>query len=100
LTHPPPLSFPTRRSSDLGRLRSPWAATPKRNHPGILIFSLFLPTISGMPMSPVTGTLTSAHRILTTWQPRECVFCRLMQTLPYRSEEHTSELQSLRHLVC
>src|SRR5436853_2044047 len=31
--------------------------------------------------------------------PQRALLC-FEQTVPFRSEEHTSELQSLRHLVC
>src|SRR5258705_7261833 len=32
--------------------------------------------------------------------PESCRACFLSAPLPIRSEEHTSELQSLKHLVC
>src|ERR1039458_392254 len=38
--------------------------------------------------------LAAAHPVITSWGPPD------PDLAPPRSEEHTSELQSLRHLVC
>src|SRR5205823_6746499 len=67
--HPPALhSFPTRRSSDLGRMK------PK-----------LLAVWSGQ--SPEEG-------------PPRLTLSQVLYAPPNRSEEHTSELQSLAYLVC
>src|SRR5262245_65225539 len=50
---------------------------------------------SSASMSPATLT---ALRLLTT--NGTLVACRPRRATSVRSEEHTSELQSLRHLVC
>src|SRR5438045_6679236 len=67
--------FPTRRSSDLGGALGSFLAA--RAAPA-------LPATRTMPERPATRRrrLASGRSIIT------------------RSEEHTSELQSLRHLVC
>src|SRR5205814_4585367 len=70
-------SFPTRRSSDLT------AAVVARDvliGLGALTFRLWFGPLRGRP-TPISKLNTGAQ-------------------LAYRSEEHTSELQSLRHLVC
>src|ERR1039458_6228746 len=45
---------------------------------------------------PYTTLFRSVFLPCPKWQPRLCRGCRRL----HRSEEHTSELQSLRHLVC
>src|SRR5205814_9453994 len=71
--HPHLHSFPTRRSSDLARSCSRWP-TSRRSTPG-----------GSRPVTSRTATRA-------TPPPGRCG--------RRRSEEHTSELQSLRHLVC
>src|SRR5205814_10105860 len=93
-------SFPTRRSSDLRRRVLPWAlAVCAALDALVLGVALVLGpgllavvggpryAASTMPVWPfaLTGSLLALVQIL--------LFARL------RSEEHTSELQSLRHLV-
>src|SRR5207244_12973720 len=82
---PPPLhSFPTRRSSDLpGRTPSGQSNSASTNSFGSngRRSSTFSPT-----PTHDTGTFSSSQ------MP--------MMTPPFRSEEHTSELQSPDHLVC
>src|SRR5438046_7598763 len=77
MTRPPPRStlFPTRRSSDL-----PWPATLEQEG--------FLTPLTDKPL-PVF------KEPKTVWK----VDPSSMST-QYRSEEHTSELQSLTNLVC
>src|SRR5205814_4276027 len=73
---PPPLhSFPTRRSSDLYTLQSVTSLVEARAP----MWRCAAPT------APRSG---SSRRWASAWSSRG------------RSEEHTSELQSLRHLVC
>src|SRR5205823_13514690 len=81
------LSFPTRRSSDLStssttRSRRPWPINPSILRP--------LPTRA----SGATGTTTSVIIARAATSPG------LPTTSVARSEEHTSELQSLAYLVC
>src|SRR5262245_64175210 len=51
----------------------------------------------------ITRMLAHGHEVIAT-DPSEGAYERMLkqvkQNWPYRSEEHTSELQSLRHLVC
>src|SRR5205823_12770470 len=72
-------SFPTRRSSDLERTSSivPCATTSPPWMPG---------------PGPIS-TICSAARIVSS-------SCSTTRTVFPRSEEHTSELQSLAYLVC
>src|SRR5205814_9811775 len=70
-------SFPTRRSSDLG--------------PGSPTSSASTPTA---PWSPAIRWAASAPTNSDWPIPRP------LPRRKHRSEEHTSELQSLRHLVC
>src|SRR5205814_10437365 len=95
---PPPLlpPFPTRRSSDLASrsvLRSgrPVALTPKE-------FDLLVALLRR------GGAVASRMELLTeVWGYSAAVLSRTVDTHVAelrRSEEHTSELQSLRHLVC
>src|SRR5205814_8455936 len=79
-------SFPTRRSSDLSasaafaatRSAASRAATPASSSPDFGSFAFNIASASEPNAWP-------------------CAWSRM---LPNRSEEHTSELQSLRHLVC
>src|SRR5205814_8765026 len=64
-------SFPTRRSSDL-KIYDPATTRPDPSRPGASM------------RDPFAGNLIRSNRINPV----------------SRSEEHTSELQSLRHLVC
>src|SRR5205823_13446935 len=83
-------SFPTRRSSDL---RAPSIATGKRRacrHKAVR-------------SAPALGARRGAGSDPGQWPDRPCRPHRLhhMATvLARRSEEHTSELQSLAYLVC
>src|SRR5205814_5397627 len=92
-------SFPTRRSSDLlsdaGLPRGvvnivtgfgPQVGGPLTEHPEVRAISL-------------TGS-TAVGRIVGTSAAKSFKHCSLELGGKNRSEEHTSELQSLRHLVC
>src|SRR5437899_10097814 len=81
--HPDLHSFPTRRSSDLSGLRRSLVAKPPASPESLL--DRFGPHPAYTP----PGGWQDESR-----NPAE----RLVKT--HRSEEHTSELQSLRHLVC
>src|SRR5690625_6187441 len=76
--HPDLHSFPTRRSSDLGRsaIASAWAAW-------------------STPAAPARSAERDSSRAASrgTWAPTT-------PPMSTRSEEHTSELQSRGHLVC
>src|SRR5258705_12703525 len=51
--------------------------------------------IAGRPNSQITVRAGTRYELRSTFTVRD-----LRDTLQMRSEEHTSELQSLRHLVC
>src|SRR5205814_10230666 len=93
-------SFPTRRSSDLS-WSSPRASWPRvfccLKDPGA--------QASGGSMNLILTAYDDDQRILINWN-NVCYLERIRFMLPpeacapgSRSEEHTSELQSLRHLV-
>src|ERR1035441_5740983 len=44
--------------------------------------------------------LSNTNLALPIKSPMLCLATQVTNSRPYRSEEHTSELQSLRHLVC
>src|SRR5436853_4323968 len=54
---------------------------------------------SGCPTEELAARLTSLAFTLNTWS-KSVSICFMEIVFLYRSEEHTSELQSLRHLVC
>src|ERR1035441_10843297 len=65
----------------------------------VLLFFFFFLMIRRPPRStlfPYTTLFRSPRRHAGTPSPA----CPGGRVCPYRSEEHTSELQSLRHLVC
>src|SRR5205814_9958380 len=76
-------SFPTRRSSDLSNKAALAASGPECSTPAI-----------GWP--PTNGTPSRS----ALWQIATFVLPTSVTSGCFRSEEHTSELQSLRHLVC
>src|SRR5205814_10471059 len=78
-------SFPTRRSSDLRRGDCGRGGWPERA-------TGELPSVHG-DAPPMRGTSVSIN-------PKTCALRAEPASLSPRSEEHTSELQSLRHLVC
>src|SRR5205814_9863155 len=81
-------SFPTRRSSDL-KLR-----------PATVIKDDAIPALLRTVRQPTFVTINWPdfwHQ--TVAHPGFCLLCFRLPT-DRRSEEHTSELQSLRHLVC
>src|SRR5205814_8670115 len=89
--HPRPLhSFPTRRSSDLALLfgRPPIFIRDQPEYAG-----RFYPVYRFINSSHLSWALRTRSVTSRTapWPPARSVT---------RSEEHTSELQSLRHLVC
>src|SRR5205814_4426855 len=93
LHSPPPYhhlhSFPTRRSSDLppSRMARCWLSPPA----------------TSTSLSPSIGTSRSSRispRLILPSSFSEPYRIACERFSPSRSEEHTSELQSLRHLVC
>src|SRR5205814_6352826 len=86
--------LPTRRSSDLGMQR------PSEQPPACAV----------APSWPQSSQGTTAAKSISTQPPKRrselkagrsiISVSRLKVWRPSRSEEHTSELQSLRHLVC
>src|SRR5205814_9724470 len=82
-------SFPTRRSSDLPMLCTPRVVTRKRAEE----LEARIPTCSAKTGScPQPLCRPPLQNVAPVCDAGRCV--------AQRSEEHTSELQSLRHLVC
>src|SRR5262249_56566071 len=83
--HPDLHSFPTRRSSDLAE-----DAVSKPD-----------PIKSAGPIAVVglSGRFPGAANVAELWQNLVHGVCSITE-IPTRSEEHTSELQSLTNLVC
>src|SRR5205823_12285303 len=94
--HPPALhSFPTRRSSDL--------KTPKRCSSSITTRPRSLKTTSPeiSRCVPITISTPPSRNSCKTFFCSDCERKRLsISRRTGRSEEHTSELQSLAYLVC
>src|SRR5205814_5406568 len=98
---PPPAlrSFPTRRSSDLtSNLRTADVTTASPT-------AIDVTTSPPAAVAPI-GPITDARAPASNWPRPGPVVVNMLFTLvtrpriSSRSEEHTSELQSLRHLVC
>src|SRR5205814_9156166 len=91
-------SFPTRRSSDL--LRGPRAERlPRENL--VLAELLALPRPCTLRPDPKRPPIQLPHCVEMTAVERQYVAAAVPRRQDDdRSEEHTSELQSLRHLVC
>src|SRR5438045_6124454 len=88
-----PHSFPTRRSSDLRPPRDSGPVSPKARFPSALAPAIMTPGESGGDLSMIIRAwVLSVGAVLAVGT--------LPAGEPPRSEEHTSELQSLRHLVC
>src|SRR5205814_3427172 len=90
-----PHSFPTRRSSDL---HNPMIPHTLVFEPGLRIFKIYSgywffgrPTVEELRLD----LRTVLQRCRPDWD-----ISSTNQRTAWRSEEHTSELQSLRHLVC
>src|SRR5205814_7870654 len=96
--HCSPPSFPTRRSSDLGPSWIESAALQSSSDPWI--FSGPGPSRSLIAMGATTRR--SDSRLVRSLVNKRSIGLRdsLVMLFRLRSEEHTSELQSLRHLVC
>src|SRR5205814_4969871 len=88
----PPLSFPTRRSSDLA-CRYELAQVLDRTDRFDEAMRLLAEA------KQIVRALTDTD-LLTTGYDRGAENARRFTNSQPRSEEHTSELQSLRHLVC
>src|SRR5205814_4415226 len=89
--HTAPLpSFPTRRSSDLNSALP--LAPPIRS-----VITWRITITWAMPDARKASTLISTNTTAASASPPSS---RMELTPTLRSEEHTSELQSLRHLVC
>src|SRR5438093_8293951 len=80
-THQYILSFPTRRSSDLSGMLAHWL---RRFEPSMLLWLAMIAVLVFLVASPMLRLVISSVQEPETG----------------RSEEHTSELQSLTNLVC
>src|SRR5205814_5914345 len=89
--HPDLHSFPTRRSSDLKTVATYFG---RENN------SVVTRKANGEFIDPRVEIVydDARHYILTTKEKFDIITSR--GSINSRSEEHTSELQSLRHLVC
>src|SRR5207253_5917819 len=92
-----PLSFPTRRSSDL--LLVPWHVLLQIRDPSFLYFYIVNEHILRFlnrrdPIDYIPLSLPAFWLVTLVWLSPWSLF------LVGRSEEHTSELQSRGHLVC
>src|SRR5205814_5228158 len=88
-------SFPTRRSSDLIlRLSGVQTLLDRRALRQLLVRSRVKPRM----LDRRGGVSAEGHRYLCVRFGVEAGF--VLVERDHRSEEHTSELQSLRHLVC
>src|SRR5205814_10662657 len=98
--NPPHLhSFPTRRSSDLyGKPQSKRTSRAKAQEPEESVPN-GVNVVQSMQSKPST-TPESASRPANASSAATAVKTACTTTRRPRSEEHTSELQSLRHLVC
>src|SRR6201999_4635664 len=93
--------------SPRARPKVPWPL-PKREsfelYAGLCFFLFFLmirrpPRFTLFPYTTLfRSKAICGHRFNRTF--KTCVHSTPGQLIPRRSEEHTSELQSLRHLVC
>src|SRR5205814_7348336 len=93
--HRPLHSFPTRRSSDLRPIEMTDAATTPvvaASSAPTKITAYARPPRKGPNSCPIVSSRSSAMPLRSRISP--------MNVKKGRSEEHTSELQSLRHLVC
>src|SRR5439155_25677523 len=93
-------SFPTRRSSDLDLI------VPHKYSVPLGPISTIVPpcvastriALAGAPPIADTVNLPSGHQLSISFRNTLNALSRLQGTSPYRSEEHTSELQSRGHL--
>src|SRR5262245_53190524 len=90
-------SFPTRRSSDLLRHRVPAALRGRARREGQRGRAVLQPgQRAALPVADLPHGRGTAHRLAPRVGGEPAAELRVAA----RSEEHTSELQSLRHLVC
>src|SRR5204862_8117986 len=93
------LSFPTRRSSDLSREND---VVRKETFMRRLLL-LLLAGVLALPLAaPPADTAEDRLVVYTAYEENELktFWEQFKKDLPDRSEEHTSELQSRRDLVC
>src|SRR5207253_8444805 len=92
-------SFPTRRSSDL-RVLDHFVAVPGLGLKGGAISEMESVDVAFTPESSQVFRIGAASCAVPGATAGLGVAHRRFATLPWRSEEHTSELQSRGHLVC
>src|SRR5205814_4942269 len=97
--HSPPPSFPTRRSSDLIAFDLPTAEEITFEETPVIAFDEPEPA-PAIEEPPVFEEFSFEPQAPTSEEIGEVDFYIEQELLEERSEEHTSELQSLRHLVC
>src|SRR5262245_64325866 len=85
-----PHAFPTRRSSDLSLSAQKTEKEMKR----------FYKQVSTSPVAGGFGVLLDGRPVQTPARNALTLPTEKLASAIARSEEHTSELQSLRHLVC
>src|SRR5205814_6147538 len=95
-----PLSFPTRRSSDLAIwliALGAWLATRLGISDGLVGLQKSGDNVAA-PLGSITAFLSATALLATMGMNAYGGMLTVLTGI--RSEEHTSELQSLRHLVC
>src|SRR5699024_12555848 len=93
--HPPPRSFPTRRSSDLSPARSSrWAIA------GTALGGRIRLSVSNGPTRSEFSCCTDGGGPIMARKQRDVLSVEWVKLELIRSEEHTSELQSRFDLVC
>src|SRR5207244_12733157 len=90
-------SFPTRRSSDLLASATSTVSFVRSGKVEFQLIKYLAPiTLIGAAL----GAFTVQHVPATFLRPLVVVMLALVAVYTFRSEEHTSELQSPDHLVC
>src|SRR5262245_25974365 len=97
---PASLLFPTRRSSDLSILAIDSAMVEQAPYRGSVIYlgTLSKSVVPGLRVGWLVADPDLVQTLAVAKQSSDISSSMLTHAL--RSEEHTSELQSLRHLVC
>src|SRR5205814_10092040 len=92
-------SFPTRRSSDLDTLRQidPLTGEVRAGNEDLSRVPIYPKTHYVMPQAQRDRAIVGIQEELEWWKKELEKQGKFVEA---RSEEHTSELQSLRHLVC
>src|SRR5205823_13382319 len=92
-----PHSFPTRRSSDLGdRILEDSKTAQTKDSVMYYVVTSYDLAIHGLKRM----NMTTLNEKIKFYNWEETRYALLLKAFEHRSEEHTSELQSLAYLVC